>query len=214
MSGSPVFDTNTGQVVGLHQGTQTEQILNRVDPASYARPEVRNAILTGTELLADNPRQVKAFINVFRLTIYIANERKLLEERQLEKRIRGLGLEKMAVWVACSVRWSSLIRHLHSETQLDTFRVFLGLLSDNISLAYKWKRTGNVPTKKVKETYTKLRETEKSSEGHWCHLPWEWWLLELDFLKAVKMLKEFWKPPEGNETDWLKVLLTMTRTIS
>jgi len=82
----------------------------RVDAASYAKPEVRAAIFKGTELLADNPRQVKTFINLFRLSIYIANERKILEEKIVAEQTSGLNLEKLAIWTACSVRWTGLVR--------------------------------------------------------------------------------------------------------
>jgi hypothetical protein len=186
----------------------------RIDPASYARPEVQAAILAGTKLLADNPRQVKTFINLFRLSIYIANERKILEEKIVGDNTSGLNLDKLAVWTACSVRWPGLVRHLYTETQIDSLCKFICDISQEITPDFRWL-TGhkNIPVE-LKKKIENLRKVEKGSEAHWCHLPWDWWLLDNDFLKAVKLLDEFWKIPGTGETNWLEVLLTMTKPIS
>lgn len=181
-----------------------------IDPASYAREEVRQAIRLGTELLSENPRQVKTFINLFRLSIYIANERKILEERQVGEKPSGIGLNRLAIWVACAVRWQNLVRHLYAETQVDSLCKFICDVSQDITPDYGWK-TGNknIPTE-LKKKLEALRKTEKDSEAHWCHLPWDWWLLETDFLRALKLLEDLWSPP-GDE---LKVLLNMSRPLS
>ena len=185
----------------------------RIDPASYAKPEVRAAILKGTELLADNPRQVKTFINLFRLSIYIANERKILEEKIIADQTSGLNLEKLAMWTACSVRWPSLVKHFHEDTQITPLRNFIYSISQTIQPNFVWLEPAKIPDE-VRTNYRELRDYEKGSESHWCYLPWEWWLLEPDFLKTIKSLQDLWSPTAVGETDWLKVLLTMTKPIS
>jgi len=216
-SGAPVVDANSGQVVGIHTEEQKENIPKisqpRIDTASYAKPEVRAAILKGTELLADNPRQVKTFINLFRLSIYIANERKILEEKIIADQTRGLNLEKLAIWTACSVRWQNLIRHLHTEAQISSLRNFLYSMSMTIQPNFTWAEPYKIPDG-IKTDYKKWRDDEKGSESHWCYLPWEWWLLETDFLKTIKSMQDLWSPPSEGEIDWLKVLLTMTKPIA
>lgn len=217
-SDTPVDDAASGEVTNIQTPEQTENIpliaQPRVDPASYAKPEVRAAILKGTELLADNPRQVKTFINLFRLSIYIANERKILEEKIVAEKTSGLNLEKLAIWTACSVRWTGLVRHLYTETQTDTLCNFIHNVSEDLTPEFAWK-TGNknIPVE-LKKKLDALRKSEKGSEAHWCHLPWEWWLLEPDFLKTIKSMQDLWRPTAAGETAWLKSLLTMTKPIA
>lgn len=214
-SGAPVVDTSSGQVAGIHTPEQTTDVppiaQPRIDPASYAKPEVRAAILKGTELLADNPRQVKTFINLFRLSIYIANERKFLEEKIIGEKTSGLNLDKLAVWTACTVRWPGLVRHLYTATQIDSLCQFACDVSQAITPEFRWQ-TGhkNVPAE-LKKKIDNLRKAEKGSEAHWCHLPWDWWLLDNDFLKAIKLLDEFWVTSGTGEMELLKVLLTMDK---
>jgi hypothetical protein len=209
----PDFERNWG-ILDKERSEYTSQTAHlRIDPASYAKHEVRTAILKGTELLAGNPRQVKTFINLFRLSIYIANERKILEERILSEQTSGLNLDKLAIWTACLVRWQNLIRHLHTETQITPLRNFLYSMSHTIQPGFAWAEPNKIPDG-IKTNYKKLREDEKGSESHWCYLPWEWWLLEPDFVKMIKSLQDLWGPPPDGEIDWLKVLLTMTKPIA
>jgi hypothetical protein len=213
-SGAPVFDAETNELKGVVTTPPVEIVSSpRIDPASYAKPEVRAAILKGTELMADNPRQVKTFINLFRLSIYIANERKILEEKIVADQTSGLNLEKLAMWTACSVRWPSLVKHFHEDTQITPLRNFLCSISQTIQPNFIWPEPAKIPNE-VRTNYRELRDYEKGSESHWCYLPWEWWLLEPDFLKAIKSLQDLWSPTAVGETDWLKVLLTMTRPIN
>lgn len=194
----------------MSSSNPTDPTTERIDPASYDREEVRQAIRLGTELLSDNPRQVKTFINLFRLSIYIANERKILEERQIGEKFSGIGLKRLAIWVACAVRWQNLVRHLYTETQIDSLCDFLLAVTKTIKPEYTWT-TGhkNIPDD-IKKKFNNLRKSEKSSNAHWCHLPWDWWLLEPDFLCVLKLLEDLWISPE----DELKMLLNMSRPLS
>ena len=183
------------------------------DPASFAREEVRQAVRLGTKLLNENPRQAKTFVNLFRLSIYIANARGYFEEKRTDDQIDLLGLDRLAYWVVCSVRWQNLVRHLYQETQIDSLCGFLYDVSQNITTKYRWT-TGrkNIPVK-VKKKFDDLRKAEKGIESHWCHLPWDWWLLEPDFLKTVKLLENLWAPSTSEDSE-LNVLLNMSRPLS
>ena len=213
-SGAPVFIPGSGQKLDPDQSkSDLQKAISKIDPASYAKHDVRTAILKGTELLANNPRQVKTFINLFRLSIYIANERNILEEKIKSDQTSGLNLDKLAIWTACSIRWQNLIRHLHSETQITPLRNFLYSMSLTIQPGFVWAEPYKIPDA-IKTDFKKLRVDEKGSESHWCYLPWEWWLLEPDFVKTIKSLQELWRPPSDSDIDWLKVLLTMTKPIT
>ncbi len=187
-----------------------------LDPASYARDEVRTAIKLGTNLLSENPRQVKTFINLFRLSIYIANERKVLQEREVSGKLTegGLNLNRLAVWVVCAVRWQSLIKHLYADTQVNSLCMFLSNVTQNIMPDYKWTTDHKNVPEEIKKKFENIRKTEKGSEAHWCHLPWDWWLLEPDFLQVVKRLEYLWAQPGDGEVDELRVLLNMSRPLS
>ena len=101
------------QVGGVVTSTQPLPVSN-VNKASYSREEVREAILLGSRLLLENPRQIKRFINLFRLYVYIANEHELFEEElQL-----GLTMNRLAIWIAWSIRWGDIVKHLLDEIQL------------------------------------------------------------------------------------------------
>lgn len=191
-----------------------ESPVAKLDPASFARKEVRQAIHLGTELLSENPRQVKTFVNLFRLSIYIANARGFFEEGRKGEKLRLIGLDRLAIWVTCSVRWQNLVRHLYAETQMNSLCGFLHEVSKGITTEYKWT-TGNknIPAE-LKKKIDNMRKGEKGSEAHWCHLPWEWWLLEPDFLQVVKRMEDLWASPAEGEANQLRVLLNMSRPLS
>jgi hypothetical protein len=87
-------------------------------------------------------------------------------------------------------------------------------VTQDITPDFGWK-TGNknIPTE-LKKKLDSLRKAEKGSAAHWCHLPWDWWLLEPDFLKVTKLLEDIWAPPAEGESDELRVLLNMSRPLS
>jgi nucleoside phosphorylase len=206
--------TEKRQINPIQEGIGTEgEIDNKLDPASLARTEVRKAIYLGTNLLSENPRQVKTFINLFRLSIYIANARGFFEEQQDEKSSKLIGLDRLAYWIVLSVRWPNLVKHLHIETQANSLRNFLNSSVSSIRDNDMWDGGLLIPDG-IKTDLANIRDTEKGSEAHWCHLPWEWWFLEKDLLKCLKSSKDLWLPHDNGMTDWLEVFLTMTRTIN
>ena len=178
------------------------------DVASYANKDVQEAIRFGATLLPENPRQVKRFINLFRLNVYIADVRRLFEEQLCGGQAEGITLKIMAVWVAWSIRWPALSKHLTEETALRGIREHLLSLSRKIDDQGIWKE--GFPVALMSEIYEIREQPQMLQKAHWSHLPWEWWLQENDFRIAIKQLEIMWPLPEKDERDWLITLLSMT----
>jgi hypothetical protein len=178
------------------------------DVASYANKDVQEAIRFGASLLPENPRQVKRFINLFRLTVYIADVRRLFEEQLRGGQAEGITLKIMAVWVAWSIRWPALSKHLTEETALKGIREHFLSLSRKIDDRGVWKE--GFPVALMSEVYEIREQPQMLQKAHWSHLPWEWWLQENDFRIAIKQLEIMWPMPAKDERDWLITLLSMT----
>ena len=211
-----------------------------INHASYRLKHIQTAIEEGARFLPENPRQVKKFMNLFRFYVYIAHARELIRFREegadgADKQQIGLTLNRLAIWVAWSVRWSEIAKPLSEEVQTVEMRNYLLLISkvlkkdgDWCSIAdavneepefgnstlfpmeayERWKYRDPVYEKLVGRI-SLIRQTEQNALSHWSHLPWEWWLLDLDFRKGVKEMESFWK--KEDENDWLGTVLTWTR---
>lgn len=185
---------------------------------SYTRKEVLAAIDLGVSLLPENPRQVKRFINLFRLYIYVASEYGLFEE---ENQI-GLTMNRLAVWVVWSLRWNELTRHLLEETSLVASASDLrGYIADITKLLEKdgsWSQSQNGHNSAhdtlIKIKAIKDQQAAEERKSHWCYLPWERWFRNCDFLRCAKELEIFWSPPQPDKTNWLSTMLLMTKITS
>jgi hypothetical protein len=214
--------------------------IHRASYKLYKLKDIQNAIEEGARFLPENPRQVKKYMNLFRFYVYIAHQRKLTRFREegadgADKEQIGLTLNRLAIWVAWSVRWSEIAQSLSEEVQTVGMRNYLLLISKvlkkdgdwcsivdavkeepefgNSTLfpmeAYeRWKYREPVYEKLVGRI-SRIRQIEQNALSHWSHLPWEWWLLDLDFRKGVKEMESFWK--KEDENDWLGTVLTWTR---
>lgn len=201
-------------IIEIRQNDKNPEEISRIlkdDRASYAHEDVRKAILHRTKLLQDNPRQMKKFINQFRLLVYIANERGMFKEQKINQQDIGLTLDRLAIWVAWSLRWPDVVKLFFKEAQSGDLRAFLSTLPGFIEDDGQWTN-GEImhdnahPINKIKE----IREKELNSKFHWSHFPWEWWLNEIKFREAIKKLECIWCKPQKNQIDWLDALLTMT----
>ena len=222
-------------------GESTTPPVTGPDIASYAREDVQHAIRQGARLLADNPRQIKRFVNVFRLHVYIASQLGLFEEQTFGGQSYGLTLDRLAIWVAWSIRWADLSKHLLREAQLQRswLRDFLASLARSLRANGSWRELTEVQadTLPFLTSLSKPEETQappenlyqavvawvaadrarSSDHAPWLLLPWEWWLLERDFLQGVKSMEQFWRRPDEirgpdePSTDWFKTTLLMTR---
>ena len=56
---------------------------------------------------------------------------------------------------------------------------------------------------KLIQRINQIREAEKNTPSHLSHLPWEWWLLDLNFRKGIWEMQSFWQ-------NHLKMLPKMT----
>lgn len=212
----------------------------QIDRASYRRADIQQAINKGAKFLPENPRLVKKYMNLFRFYVYIADERGLLWYRQegTDKPVVGLSLDRLAIWVAWSVRWAEIARSFSEEVQMGEIRNYLLQIAKVLKKDGLWcpmeeatKVNPNIfghstlipmeedqLNKNRTRVYEKLirrinqtREAEKNAPSHWSHLPWEWWLLDIDFRKGIWEMQSFWQPPQNDtEDDWLQIVLTMT----
>lgn len=179
--------------------------------ASYSRQEVREAIRVGAQLVRDNPRQVKRFVNLFRLSIYVLNAQELFEVRNDS----GLTLDRLAVWVAWSVRWGELARYLAEEMSFRHEKSglldLLGEIALRVGNDWDWLVSSDVPSDlSLLHMISQCRSLDGHGPTHWCRFPWELWLGELNFRRCVKELEMLWLPP-SSDIDWLRTLLLTTR---
>jgi len=91
----------------------------REDVGSYRQnTDVWEAISRGVKYLEANPRQVKCFVNLFRLQLYVAHARGLFRELVGEGESRsGYTLDSLAAWIALSMRWPRIAFCLRQEYQ-------------------------------------------------------------------------------------------------
>jgi hypothetical protein len=230
---------NTGPVPAPDSTESAPDIGPKIDHASYKLEHIQTAIKEGAKFLPENPRQVKKYMNLFRFYVYIADARGLIRFREegSDKRQMGLTLNRLAIWVAWSVRWSEIAKPLSEEVQMVEVRDYLLLISrvlkkdgcwcsmadavqvepefGNLTLfpleAYERRKYHDLVYEKLVARLSQIRQTEQNTLSHWSHLPWEWWLLDLDFRMGVKEMESFWKPPQKDEDDWLMTVLTWTR---
>lgn len=77
-----------------------KKAVKEIEKISFEKlPAVRSATQFAAKYLDNNPRQIKRFINMFRLQSLIAYQRKALEQED------GLELAQLASWILLSMRW-------------------------------------------------------------------------------------------------------------
>lgn len=209
----------------------------QLDRASYKHDDIQQAIKEGAKFLPENPRQVKKYMNLFRFYVYIADARGLLRFREEGADKLGLTLNRLAIWVAWSVRWPEIAKPLSEEVQTAELRDYLLLISKvlkkdgcwcsmadavkeepefgNLTLFpledYELRKYRDPVYAKLIKRISQIRETGQDAPSHWSYLPWEWWLLDPDFRKGIKEMESFWNPPQEGKDDWLLTVLTWTR---
>ena len=191
-------------------------LIDKPDIASYDSDDIREAILTGSGFLKNNPRQFKRFINQFRLMVYICHEKELFREQIITNIKEGLNLERLAIWVAWTIRWPDLVKNLIDGIWREEIRDYLHSISDMINDNGQWRTLEDWPGLKTELDKGRLNLNRTESPSHWRFLPWEQWLGEKAFREGIRLLGCFWRIPEektfvGNgQQDMLEVMLTMT----
>ncbi len=187
----------------------------RLDPASYKHKDVSEAITKGVQFLETNPRQVKRFVNLFRLNVYIASERGMFDEVRNGNDSSGLTLNRLAIWLAWSIRWPNVVKPLFEALQISELRLYLMQIAKLVQDDGRWaNREDLTDFSSYEKLYNKaceIRKKETDSSSHWCHLPWKWWLLDADFLKCIKELEYCWQEPQQGGIDYLQTLLKMNK---
>ncbi|NDD63698.1 MAG: hypothetical protein EBZ36_06945, partial [Acidobacteria bacterium] len=169
-------------VVSPSTATST-QLVSNTDPAStthekvsFAREDIQAAIEIGSSLLNENIRQIKRFVNLFRLQIYIPQN--------------GLSPDQLAVWVAWQMRWPELARLLTNQLEKDAITNLLCRLAgkiENVSVGSTGLR--GVLTDSVDdlvEPYFKTAAGERLKPFFYN------WLRDQEFLYSVKYLEQYW----------------------
>jgi KAP family P-loop domain/TIR domain len=185
------------------------------DRAGYKHKDVLEALYEGASLLKKNPRQLKRFVNLFRLHVYIADVRGLFEEYSIGSEKVGLTLNRLAIWVAWSIRWTEIIKSLLEELQLSELRAYLLAVAQSVGKDGHWLQSEHLDhlltyEELVNKTH-RAQEKQGNSTSWWYHLPWQWWLLDVDFLICIKELECFWDEAQEGSIDWLQTILGMTR---
>lgn len=175
----------------------------KIDRASFARDDIREAIEFAAQLLKENPRQVKRFINLFRLQVYIAHERGMLSDNEF-----GLTPRQLAVWVVSYMQWPEIFRLLASSAQDQELYWHLADLSARVVApapedGVHWRLDNGGKYLTLLKT---VRENDGGITSHWSNLPWPLWIRDSDFLHCVKELERYWNQPER-----LGSMLDMTR---
>jgi len=167
-----------------------------IDRAGFAQGDIRDAIAFASNLLKENPRQVKRFINLFRLQVYVADERKMLSDGN----DFGLTPRKLAVWVAWYMQWPDIVKLLSSaangkelsEYLLDISKRFIARESDQKPEA-GWRFSDmSVYLGELKHN----RLIHEDEITHWSRLPWPLWIRDSDFLQCLKELESYWRRPD------------------
>ena len=179
-------------VVSPSTATST-QLVSNTDPAStthekvsFAREDIQAAIEIGSSLLNENIRQIKRFVNLFRLQIYISDQKQLLSDDPQN----GLSPDQLAVWVAWQMRWPELARLLTNQLEKDAITNLLCRLAgkiENVSVGSTGLR--GVLTDSVDdlvEPYFKTAAGERLKPFFYN------WLRDQEFLYSVKYLEQYW----------------------
>jgi len=184
-------------------GTAAPQAQRQADRAGFEHEDIRRAILLASALLKDNPRQVKRFINLFRLQVYIAETRSMLLET-------GLTPRALAVWVAWYMQWPQLLRALSDSPHTGEIREHMTALGESVELKGEGADSWACLKDGAIDTYLgglkARRDAEKDTPSHWSKMPWHLWVKDADFLLCVKELATYWQSPQ-----LLDSLLDMTQ---
>lgn len=164
----------------------------QVDRGSFARTDIKEAVVYASRLLKENPRQVKRFVNLFRLQIYIADQRGLLSEEGEQ----GLTPKRLAVWVAWYMQWPELLKLLSGVTYGSELRNNLAGISRRLVMIDEDKDCGVKWSADGKGVYlgelAVARNLSENSSSHWSKLPWHVWISDPDFLHCLKDLEPYW----------------------
>lgn len=198
-STSGQFQPATNPVSPVRQAAPAPQ----PDRAGFAQEDIREAIVFAANLLKENPRQVKRFINLFRLQVYIAHERRMLSDNEF-----GLTPKRLAVWVAWYMQWPEVFRLLASSAQTEELYDHMADICSRIvappnAKDIYWRLKG---PELYLSLLSKVRKRDGVTASHWSNLPWQLWTKDSDFLHCLKELERYWKQPE-----LLESMLDMTQ---
>ena len=165
-----------------------------VDRASFARDDIRRAIMLGCKFLKENPRQIKRFINIFRLQVYIASQRGMLSD---EDDI-GLRPEGLAIWVAWAMQWGEIVTALSNPIKTEPVCKNLAAICERLAFPtpdtdrMQWSDLDGSLIGYLDELTNRRKD---ANDMDWSSLPWHLWVRDNDFLECVKHLELYWQRP-------------------
>jgi hypothetical protein len=166
--------------------SKTDPVSRTHEKVSFARADIQDAIQIGSRLFNENIRQIKRFVNVFRLQIYISDKRQLLSD---DKKT-GLSPDQLAVWVAWQMRWPELTRQMMNPLEKETLTNLLCGLADKIEIdsfnnnGLDGRLNGSVDD--LIEPYFNTAAGERLKPF------FDNWLRDQEFLYSVKYLEQYW----------------------
>lgn len=159
----------------------------KIEAEYFKRDDVQNAIKEACKLLKENPRQVKRFINLFRLKVYLANR---------QGKLHGQNLTKLALAVVWSMQWPEVVKLLLNEPHSSEVRTYLTDICEHLQEDGNWRENlsrMNFEFDQVMDDLIKRRTIAKKFPTHWCHLPWEEWICDKDFRFCLKKMEDSWQ---------------------
>ena len=156
------------------------------EKVSFAKEDIQAAIEIGSSLLNENIRQIKRFVNLFRLQIYISARKQLLSDDPQN----GLSPDQLAVWVAWQMRWPELARLLTNQLEKDAITKLLCRLAGKIDIvSVDSTRPQGVLIDSVDDLVKPYFETPT---GQRLKPFFDNWLRDQEFLYSVKYLEQYW----------------------
>lgn len=142
------------------------------DVGSYSNMEVWQAINNGVQYLETNPRQLKRFINLFRLQVYISNSRKLFSESSSEASPHaGYTLNSLAAWTVFSMRWPLIVASLAQEYQQAALRNWLLQIAQIVDARGFWIETAYKESRTMEDALSRFLSVHLTDNSPATHGP-------------------------------------------
>lgn len=159
------------------------------EKVNFVRDDIHVAVELGSRLFNENLRKIKRFVNVFRLQIYICDQKQLLSSDPK----KGISPTDLSVWVALQMKWSEFPRQLASDSDdtalIELMRDIEMLLDDSKPGGNPWPvwRSGGLET-----AHRLVDEYKTQTEGQRLGTYLEKWIEDREFLYCIKRLGRFW----------------------
>lgn len=176
------------------------------EKVSFARLDIQKAIKLGSRLMDENVRQIKRFVNVFRLQVYISDRKQLLSDDPLT----GLSPHDLAVWVAWQMKWPELSGQLSNPIEKENIVDLLNTLATHTLLEENdpYIPEGNLVEDEKTAVQIALTRYKQTPGGQRVKPFLDNWLLDREFLFSIGYLGKYWSGEKS-----LEILLDLPHPI-